>query len=101
MFVEATTPEGTMSATVVSQRDRFTNPSVGDLAEYLLRKQSHLALRRVWCEENAPGSLVLRGCVPSYYLRQLAENTVAQVEGIRRLVNEIEVLGDMRTVAAD
>lgn len=83
-----------MNAVVESGRDRFVNPTIGDLAEYLLRKQSHLALRRVWCEENALGELILRGCVPSYYLRQLAENTVAQVEGIHSLANEIEVLGD-------
>lgn len=88
-----------MSALAISSGDRFVNPSIGAQAEYLLRKQAHLALRRVWCEEIAPAQLVLHGCVPSYYLRQLAESTVAQVEGIRSLANEIEVLTDCLPLA--
>jgi hypothetical protein len=37
--------------------------------------------------------LVLRGCVPSYYLKQVAQEVVArQVQGVGRLDNQIQVV---------
>jgi hypothetical protein len=37
------------------------------------------------------GVLTLGGCLPSYYLKQLAQVVVAPIEGVRLVVNEIEV----------
>jgi hypothetical protein len=37
--------------------------------------------------------LVLRGCLPSYYLKQIAQEVVArQVKGLGRLDNQIQVV---------
>jgi hypothetical protein len=35
--------------------------------------------------------VVLRGAVPSYYLKQVAQETALHVPGIRRLRNELKV----------
>jgi osmotically-inducible protein OsmY len=37
------------------------------------------------------GVLRLRGDLPSHYLKQIALAAVAEVEGVRAIVNEIEV----------
>ena len=69
-----------------------------NLAERALRNSPYLALRNVACDCR-DGLLTLRGCLPTYYLKQVAQAVVAHVEGVRQVVNEIEVLcGGMREV---
>jgi len=70
---------------------RVPGISVGDLAECCLRRNSYLALSRLSCEFCA-GCLVLRGCVSTYYLRQLAEEAVTGVLGVQSIDNRIEVI---------
>jgi osmotically-inducible protein OsmY len=36
--------------------------------------------------------LVLRGCLPSYYLKQLAQEVVAHLEGVEGVDNQIQVV---------
>jgi len=48
-------------------------------------------LRRVIVQQSAE-SVVLTGTVPSYYLKQLAQEAVRELCGQRRLVNLIEVV---------
>jgi osmotically-inducible protein OsmY len=60
-------------------------------AENRLRGNSYLALKNISCE-FADGVLTLRGCVPSYYLKQVAQETVAPLEGVARVVNQIAVV---------
>jgi hypothetical protein len=31
--------------------------------------------------------------LPTYYLKQMAQSVVARIEGVQRIVNEIEVVG--------
>ncbi len=64
-------------------------------AEILLRNNSYLALKNVSCEYHE-GVLTLRGCLPSYYLKQMAQSTVACVEGVQRIVNDIQVVSAPR-----
>jgi hypothetical protein len=64
--------------------------SLGARAEERLRRHPHHALRRVICEVES-GALVLRGRLPSWYLKQLAQEAVADLEGVDRLENRIEV----------
>jgi len=56
-----------------------------------LRRQPYSALRRVDCAYRA-GRLVLCGCLPSYYLKQVAQEAVAGLEGVEQVVNRIEVV---------
>ena len=51
----------------------------------------HLTIQRLWCEFDQ-GRLFLRGQVPSFYLKQLAQDAVVGMEGVRQVVNEIEVV---------
>ena len=47
-----------------------------EMAERCLRSHSHLALSDISCD-YFNGVVVLRGCLPSYYLKQLAQEAVA------------------------
>jgi len=53
--------------------------------------QPHLNMQRIWCE-FADGQLFLRGQVPSFYHKQLAQVAVADMEGVHQVVNDIEVV---------
>jgi CheY-like chemotaxis protein len=66
-------------------------PSVTEAAERLLRRNSYLALKNVVCEFH-DGVLTLRGCLPSYHLKQVALAAVSQLEGVQRIENQIEVV---------
>ena len=67
---------------------------IGELAESRLRSNSYLSLRNVSCDYHA-GVLTLRGCLPTYYLKQMAQEVVAGVEGAEQISNQIEVGGTM------
>ena len=62
------------------------------VAERGLRSSRYSALKHVSCDYQG-GVLVLRGCLPSYYLKQIAQEVVArQVQGVGRLDNQIQVV---------
>jgi osmotically-inducible protein OsmY len=56
-----------------------------------LRQSAHPALRRLSVEET-DNALVIKGSVPSYYLKQLAQETVKAISGDRQLVNQVQVV---------
>jgi osmotically-inducible protein OsmY len=64
--------------------------NVAERAEGRLRCNSYLALKNVTCEYR-DGVLTLRGCLPTYYLKQVAQAAVDRLDGVERIVNEIEV----------
>ena len=71
-----------------------TMPQVDGVVEAARRRllgQSHLAIQRIWCEFR-DGSLFLRGHVPSFYHKQLAQTAVAGLKGVEQVVNEIDVV---------
>jgi hypothetical protein len=41
--------------------------------------------------ESFENVLVVRGCVPSYYLKQIIQRTLCSMEGVDRIVNQVEV----------
>ncbi len=55
-----------------------------------LRNSPYRALRGVTCECDQ-GILLLRGHLPSFYHKQLAQEAVVRVRGVEEVVNEIEV----------
>ena len=66
--------------------------SLQAVAERALRSGPYPALKRLSCDCQG-GVLVLRGCLPSYYLKQIAQEVVAhQVPGVGRLDNQIQVV---------
>ena len=71
--------------------DRLDKAKVVDTARFRLRHHPHMAVQRIWCDYDA-GKLFLRGQVPSFYHKQLAQVAVAGMEGVDQVVNEIEVI---------
>ena len=70
---------------------RTPQPRLLELAESCLRRNPYLALKNVSCGW-LDGVLVLRGCLPSYYLKQIAQAAVASLEGVERIDNQIQVV---------
>jgi osmotically-inducible protein OsmY len=69
---------------------RTPQPGLKELAEGFLRRSPYLALKHVACDYH-DGVLTLRGRLPSYYLKQRAQEAVAGIGGVERVANEIEV----------
>ena len=67
---------------------RAPHPGLPGLAEGCLRRNPYLALRNVSCDCR-DGVLVLRGCLPSYHLKQVAREVVARLEGAVRLEHRL------------
>ena len=68
---------------------------VGDLKDRIveaLNNSGYAALSLVGCEVDN-NRVILRGSVPSYHLKQLAQEHALRVEGIGRLENRLEVRG--------
>jgi osmotically-inducible protein OsmY len=64
---------------------------IAEAAQQRVVGQPHLALQRIWCEFDE-GRLFLRGQVPSFYHKQLAQAAVVGLEGVAEVVNDIEVV---------
>ena len=58
----------------------------------VLQKNSHLNISSLSCETNE-GRVVLRGVVPSYFEKQMAQESLRTLEGISEILNELEVMG--------
>jgi hypothetical protein len=75
----------------------FASPGhahVGDpacQAELLLARSGYPVLDRVRCDFD-DGVLLLCGQVPSYYLKQVAQEAVAGLSGVRLVRNELDVV---------
>ena len=52
---------------------------------------ARLSLRHVKVIESPPGAVILKGRVPSYYMKQVAQETVMAL-GVDELRNDIEVV---------
>jgi hypothetical protein len=63
--------------------------SISELAERRLRTNSHPALKGVSCD-YLDGVLVLRGYLPTYYLKQLAQEAIVGLA--ERIDNQIQVI---------
>ncbi len=82
---ECTAPPTTAGFSVSSSR---LDPA--RLAEARLRASLYAELRKVRCDFHE-GVLTLRGRVPSFYTKQLAQTLAARVPGVEEVVNRIEV----------
>ena len=70
---------------------RIPQTGLKELAEQCLHSNPYLALKNISCD-MLDGVLVLRGCLPTYYLKQIAQEAVAPLEGIERIDNQIQVV---------
>ena len=64
--------------------------SPAERAELILRASSYRPLRHLKCEFSQ-GVLTVAGRLPSYYLKQLAQSLLANLDGVERLENRTEI----------
>ena len=64
---------------------------IEESAESRLRRSGYLALKDINCTYH-DGEMTLWGRLPTYYLKQHAQHLVAEIKGVRRIIDEIEVL---------
>jgi hypothetical protein len=58
-----------------------------------LHNHAYPALKNIHCVFQE-GTLILRGSLPTYYLKQLAQTAVTQIDGVNCIRNEICVVGE-------
>ncbi len=63
---------------------------IAESAKECLQNSPYQAVRGILCEGNQ-GVLFLRGHLSSFHYKQVAQETVAGVQGVNQVVNEIEV----------
>jgi osmotically-inducible protein OsmY len=87
--------EGTMGALTSACAEPATpiptQANLMDLAQRCWRSNPYLALKNISCD-LVDGVLVLWGCLPTYYLKQIAQEVVAHLEGVERIDNQIQVV---------
>ena len=65
-------------------------PEIAAISQMFLRS-SHVNLRRITCDLQ-DGWLVLHGVVPTFHLKQLAQETARKAVGCSPLRNDVRVL---------
>lgn len=78
-----------MVATVPEFSVRLDSPLASKVTQQL-QGTGHLRLRKVEVEEDQ-GHVTLRGRVPTYYLKQLAQTVAVSVGGVGGIRNELTV----------
>ena len=63
-----------------------------DAASETLRSSGYPSLRRLRCDV-AEAVVRVHGVLPSYYLKQMAQATLQRIDGIRNVINLVEVQG--------
>lgn len=63
----------------------------GELVERRLRRNAYLSMEDIRCDHH-DGVIRLSGHVATYFLKQMAQETVLGVSGVLAVENEVEVL---------
>ena len=71
--------------------DALRTAAVAEQAGRALHKDAQLRHCSIACEYRQ-GTLTLRGRVPSFYLKQVAQTAVRDLSGVEQVVNGIEVV---------
>ncbi len=78
--------------------ERTSSHELTRAAQQRLRHTSYPSIRELTCECDDRGVLYLRGRLPSYYQKQLAQEAVINLSGIRKIVNQAEVIDTAFTI---
>ena len=69
------------------------NTGSGELLQRIdsaIKRSPHLASHQVFCQEES-GIVVLHGKVRSFFEKQMAQEALKRLEGVERVINELEV----------
>ena len=75
----------------MDRQDHLASHHVTQAAHERLRKSLYLSIRNVSCEYD-DGRLLLRGQLPNFYHKQMAQVAVAGLEGVTQVANATEVM---------
>jgi osmotically-inducible protein OsmY len=64
--------------------------SIAEEAERVLSESAYPDLRRLRCDANE-GVVTIRGRLPSFFLKQMAQTIVSRIDGVCRVNNQIKV----------
>jgi osmotically-inducible protein OsmY len=64
---------------------------IAHAAKERLRRVPYSGVQDVSCECDGQGLLVLRGRLPSFFHKQVAQEAVRNLAGVTQVVNQIEV----------
>jgi hypothetical protein len=82
--------EARMSVIFERHREAECSLDIEEMARVRLQHSLYRAIRRVECDCD-DGILRLWGRVPTFHYKQLAQTAVADLEGIREVINLIQV----------
>lgn len=88
MFAVSAAQPGAKSASLTRKVGRI---DLAMLAEKQLHDNAYHVLKNIHCSVEG-GALVLRGSLPSFYLKQMAQETVVTLPGVAEIVNLIQVV---------
>jgi hypothetical protein len=85
-------PDDQEAVAILSRPNPFVAlfQEIGEVAQAALRRSPYYELHNIVCEFSG-GILTLRGRVPTYYLKQLAQATIADLPGVIEVNNRVEV----------
>ena len=91
-----------MIVRISNQTELETSPpcAIAEIAEARFRESSRMALRSICCKAER-GVLVLEGQLSTFFQKQLAQEIVANIEGVEQVVNQIEVVSSDRSCLGD
>lgn len=78
------------TARAAAEHSSGARRDIAEIVSERLAESSYFVLRNVWCDFHE-GVLCLRGKVPSYFLKQMAQTIACQVDGVEECMNRIEV----------
>jgi len=79
-----------MSLYIEGQQDLDSSVDIEEQARVRLQHSPYRAIRRVSCRFD-DGVLTLLGQVPTFHHKQLAQTAVAELDGVREIINSIRV----------
>lgn len=69
------------------------NQSIARAAKRALEQSAYRSLQGIDCEYSE-GQLILRGTVPSYYMKQVAQSLLKPISSIQRVDNRLLVASE-------
>lgn len=74
----------------LGKRSSLLNRCLAAIARQRLDSSGYALLKLVQCEQKN-GVIEIRGTVSSYFLKQIAQEQLRSIQGMTRIVNELEV----------
>lgn len=87
--------EKDLMPTQTDRKSYLPSSEIVQAAKARLSTSPYRTIQNLSCECDEQGVLFLRGRLSSFYHKQLAQEAVARIPGMNRLVNEAEVLASL------